>query len=137
MFTKLLGKKLQKILGYLNYYLSFAGPFYAVINRLLQLRKKSRYSDIWKWLLDKSTFKLCDNQHKPVMPFWCDATQHQTKAATNKRGCTEIRTSHATCIMLNELRAALLAAKCFVNLDRTNQFKLLLFTDNFNVFLFN
>ncbi len=54
-------KQLQRIRVYLNYYLSFAGPYDAVIDRILNLKSKRPFIRIIKWLKTLKPFS-CKSQ---------------------------------------------------------------------------
>ena len=75
--TQLALKPLQKIRGYLNYYLSFAGNFHSVINRNLLDSHRLKCVHVMRWLVKEDFVSF----YKPVLTetatYWSDATLTQ------------------------------------------------------------
>lgn len=133
MFRKLEDKPLQRMRGLLIYYLGYAGLFHAVINRILISRDKWRYNDIIMHLLKQDHISF-NTKHKPEIIAYSDASLYQIAAIVGSK--TVIQPSIQRSIMINELKAAILALKTFKFYYNIKQFSINLSIDNLNVFYF-
>ena len=130
-------KGLQRVRGYLNYYLNFAGNFFAVVNRILKLKNKGAYDRIVSYLISKKHINFVNPKPKrEVISIHTDATPTQIAAVvTNDQKLFFINRSLDN-ILMNELKAALAGISLFIrNFSFTSHF-LNLFTDNLAVLYF-
>jgi hypothetical protein len=71
--------------GYFNYYLTFAGNFHAVINRILLSPANSRYSDIINWLIKQHHISFRPPDTQPPIEMATDASLAGLGATTMNR----------------------------------------------------
>ena len=133
-------KPLQKIRGYLNYYLSFAGNFHSVINRYLLESQRLKYLHVIKWLVKEDFISFYKPALKETITYWSDATLTQV-AFTDCITVAMARRQLASSIQINELNAYMWSLKYFARNAKKDHlkfkhFKLLIFADNLNVLFY-
>ena len=126
-------KQLQRIRGYLNYYLSFAGNYFSIVNRILKLKNKKPFFKIFSYLICKKSIFLAKQHWPEEKIFFTDATQYQI-AFTDNQKHIGIKESLNWDIKVNELEAVLFCLKyCLNNFCKIS---IKLFTDNLAVLYF-
>ena len=127
----LTGKVLQRVRGYFGYYLSFAGSFFSVFNRILLIRDKRRYDGIFHFLLLRDSIDLLDNHPKRLVHIATDATLCQIAAVSLADPSLFLITrSRSSSIIANEIKGALLGVALFRRFYDTSLFRLILHVDN-------
>ena len=125
-------KVLQRVRGFFLYYLSFAGHFFSVVNRILLRHDKYRYDDIFLELLARNSLPLNICKATKVVHFASDATLNQL--ASVSMGLSPpmyiIEKHHSSSIISNEISAAFLSFSLFRRLKNTTDVKLVLHVDN-------
>lgn len=126
---QLKGKSLMRIRGYLNYYLSFAGFYFSLVNRILLLKNKRPFLKIILFIIKKDFIKFCDyNQFNNDVHIFSDATSFKI-AAVDIINSVSLSVTSFRPIMINELKAATLFIKLAKKLNKTN-LNLYLYIDN-------
>ena len=126
---KLTGKLLQKVRGYFNYYLAFAGNYVSFINNILKARNKRPFSRLFSFLVKQDTIMLREKgQSDDVVELFSDATTTQLAFVAPTLNRTWRMPYYGT-ILLNELLASMYAAKWATDTYSTN-IKIVLNVDN-------
>ena len=126
------GKVLQRVRGFFLYYLSFAGNFFSVMNRILLRPDKYRYDDEFLELLARNSLPLNTCKATSVAHFASDATLNQLASVSMGRtnNVHKIVRHHSKSIILNEILAAFLSFPLFRVLNLSSDVKLVLHVDN-------
>lgn len=115
-------RKIQKIYGYLNYYLSFSKYFSSFLFRFIKEPDKTKLLLFELIKLDYLPFKLKDNRRTESA--YSDATPTQIGGITASKKSFSIRIHHT-----NSMIAETIAALATITLHKIGT-KLMLFTDN-------
>lgn len=114
------GKPYIRVAGLINNYLSFAGCYHSVTNRILKLRNKRSHSHIIKFLL-KRDFISFSHTNLIEVKAWSGASLFAIAAVF--KDITIARRASSATIAINELKAALLAGETFLKLyDKKNTY---------------
>jgi hypothetical protein len=108
------GRLLQQIRGYFNYYLSFAGNFFSIINRILLSKNLVNFTKIFTYLLCKDSISLSMPKLTKARRFLnlaSDATETQIAACYLKDVKINLIHFCKNNILVNELKAGMLALK--------------------------
>ena len=126
---RLQGRTLQRVRGYLNYYLSFAGNYHALINKILKRADKSAFTDLLLNIAktDSIAFRPPDPTKYEVI--YTDASTYGIAACTPSESSVVAKTSFAP-ILHNELKAAILGVKLFLQTKQHESNSLVLKIDN-------
>jgi hypothetical protein len=114
LHVKLAGKPLQRIRGFFNYYLAFAGLYFSLINRILLLKDKSKFCKIIFFLIKQDFIHFNNIVPNTIIHIFSDAKPF--KCAVYLNGHTEAKTSFRP-ILINELLAATMALKVVKKLN--------------------
>ena len=128
---QLSGKILQRVRGFFTYYLSFAGRFFSVVNRILKRPNKFVFDDIFFALLSRGHLPLRVSAASNLVHFASDATLSQAAALclSSPSLCT-IKRLRSSSIIVNEIEAAFLCFPLFLSLKPPKDTKLVLHVDN-------
>jgi hypothetical protein len=131
----LTGKQLERVRGFFNYYLCFAGNFHAVINRILCLGPKEPYADIIRFLIDRDEMFFRPPAVKQLVEIATDASLYGLGACTLPPSIPlRVQTEQSSkSILLNELDATFLGIALFKKFFDSNFFRLHLRVDNLAV----
>ena len=132
---KLTGRSLQRVRGYLNYYLSFAGNYHALVNRVLQRTNKAPFTQLLIDIArtDNIAFRPPDPTQYEII--YTDASTYGVAACTPTESTVLARTSFAP-ILENELKAAILGIHLFLQTKQPSTNTLVLKIDNKAVIAF-
>jgi L-fucose mutarotase/ribose pyranase (RbsD/FucU family) len=110
--SELKGKPLQRVRGFLNYYVSFAGNFFSIVNKILLIKDRRPYDKIFSYLINQDTIHLNIprlSTARSFVNFASDATETQIAALQMDDPANfQIKVKYDN-ILVNELNAAMLS----------------------------
>ena len=132
---KLTGRTLQRVRGYLNYYLSFAGNFHALVNRILKRADKTPFTNLLLNIAKTDSIAFRPPDPTKYELIYTDASTYGIAACTPSESSVIARTSFAP-ILENELKAAILGVQLFLRTKQPSTNSLVLKIDNKAVIAF-
>lgn len=113
-YIRLTGRPLQRVRGYLNYYLSFGGRFFSYVNRVIMLENKTPYLRKLLKIAAKDSIVFKKKRLKKEATIASDATLHQLAAISiDFPHIYAVKITSSLSILMNELKASFLAISLF------------------------